>query len=88
MNFSTVPPKASISFLTIAKYTANIVLTSSGSADSDVAVKPTRSQNNDVTTLRSSDRVRVGDVRTVPHSPQNFFPSGFSSPHAGHTTIR
>ncbi len=54
MNFSTTPPCASICLRARVKYADSIRSMSSGSADSDVAVKPTRSQNSAVTTLRSS----------------------------------
>ena len=57
MNFSTTPPNASICLRAIAKWSASIVSTSSGSAVSEMAVKPTRSQNMAVMTFRSSARV-------------------------------
>src|SRR5712691_8557626 len=60
--------------------------TSSGSADSDVAVNAIRSQNSAVTTFRSS--LRTGAAASgVAHSPQNFCPSGFSVPQEGQMAI-
>ena len=46
--------------------------TSSGSSSSERDVKPTRSQNNTVTTRRSLAGDRAGAVRAAPHSWQNF----------------
>ena len=43
-----------------------------------VAVKPTRSQNSAVTTLRSSATGETADPSGVAHSMQNFAASGFS----------
>ena len=65
MNFSTTPPCASIRARAISAYADSIVSTSSGSACSDAAVNPTRSQNNTDTTFRSSaDRTRAFSQRT------------------------
>jgi hypothetical protein len=55
--------------------------TSSGSAWSERAVKPTRSQNNTVTTLRSSSAGRGVAASGAPHAPQNRKPWGLSCPH-------
>ena len=55
--------------------------TSSGSAWSERAVKPTRSQNNTVTTLRSSSAGRGAAASGAPHAPQNRNPWGLSCPH-------
>ena len=49
-----------------------------GIAASDDAVKPTRSQNKDVTTFRFSRDERAGAPSGAPHSAQNLFPSGLS----------
>ena len=57
--------------------------TSSGSAASEVAVNPTRSQNSTATTLRSSALLRSSTPNRSPHSLQNFEASGFSVPQAG-----
>ncbi len=81
MNFSTVPPNAPIAARAAAKYRPRTAWTSSGSAASDMAVNATRSQNSEVTTLRSSATDRAG-CNGVAHSPQNLKPSGFSVPHA------
>ena len=54
------------------------MFTSSGSANSDKAVKPTKSQNSAVTTLRSSTAPRVGTTSEAPHIPHKRKPSGFS----------
>src|SRR5207237_6115566 len=54
MNFSTVPPRTSISSLSRWWYGRKRARTSSGSAASEAAVKPTRSANRTDTTLRSS----------------------------------
>ena len=76
MNFSTTPPWLSIWVRAIAAYAESIVSTSSGSADSEVAVNPTRSQNRAVTTLRSSATWRAGDASSgEPHPLQNLDPS-------------
>jgi hypothetical protein len=55
--------------------------TSSGSAWSERAVNPTRSQNNTVTTLRSSSVGRGAAASGAPHAPQNRKPWGLSCPH-------
>src|SRR3954463_11368460 len=60
---------------------------SSGSADSELAVKPTRSQNNAVTTLRSSAGVADEPPSGVPQEPQNRCPSGFSERQAAQASI-
>ncbi len=60
---------------------------SSGSADSEVAVNPIRSQNSAVMTLRSSATGRAGAPRGVAHSLQNFAPSGFSVPQEAQVLI-
>jgi hypothetical protein len=55
--------------------------TSSGSASSERAVNPTRSQKRTVTRRRSSP-ARVGVAREAPQAPQNRKPSGLSCPQA------
>ncbi len=54
MNFSTVPPYHSISLRNRLWYGRMRARTSSGSAPSEAAVKPIRSQKSTDTTLRSS----------------------------------
>ena len=62
--------------------------TSSGSARSERDVKPTRSQNSTVTTLRSSPADwRGASARGDPHAPQNRNPSGFSCPQLEHLSM-
>ena len=88
MNFSTTPPWSSICDRTIAKYRVSIRSTSSGSAPSLVAVKPTRSQNSAVMTLRSSvTAVAWSAARREPQPLQNFAPVGFSVAQAGQRSI-
>src|SRR5256885_4594700 len=70
MNFSTVPPNASISERTRAKYGVRIARTSSGSSFSARAVKPTRSAKSTVTTFRSSAR-QIGRATSELQSPCN-----------------
>ena len=66
-----------------SKYGSIRARMSSGSASSDAAVNPTRSQNRTVTTLRWS-ATRAGTVpKPAPHERQNFARSGLSSPHVG-----
>ena len=61
--------------------------TSSGSARSAAAVKPTRSQNSTDTTFRSSSAAPgAASASGVPQKPQNWKPSGFSRPQAGQIT--
>ena len=69
MNFSTVPPKRSISRRTRAWYVASVSWTSSGSARSNRDVNSTRSQNRVVTTLRSS-RDRPSASSALPQAAQ------------------
>ena len=69
----------------VAKYRVSIRSTSSGSADSDVEVKPTRSQNNAVMTLRSSASATWSGKRD-PQLLQNFDPSGFRLAQTAHVT--
>ena len=64
---------------------------SSASRPSDADVKPTRSANRTVTTLRSAtgpfppdETGAAVEVRAAPHSPQNLTPGGFAVPHAAH----
>jgi hypothetical protein len=58
------------------------------SADSEAAVKPTRSQNSTVTTLRSLVSLPGCSAdKAAPQKPQNWNPSGLSRPHAGHVAI-
>ena len=80
MNFSTVPPWDSISPAGARReYSPQEASTSSGSAASLMAVKPTRSQKRVVTTLRSSGKVRVAvssAPSSAPHFRQKREPSG------------
>ena len=62
--------------------------TSSGSRCSAREVKPTRSANSTVTTLRSSYEGSRAPASAVPHSEQNFAPGWFRWPHDGHTLTR
>ena len=71
MNFSTVPPKRSMSALTRSWYGRRVARTSSGSARSERSVKPTRSTNRTETTFRSSpagasrgQRLPAGEAET------------------------
>src|SRR3954464_14192606 len=65
-----------------------MVLMSSGSADSDAAVNPTKSQKSAVTTFRSSATGRVAPAGNgAAHSPQNLLESGFWWPHAEQSMI-
>ena len=57
--------------------------TSSGSRCSAREVKPTRSANTTVTTLRSSCASRLAVPSAAPHSEQNFPPGWFRCPHPG-----
>src|SRR5438093_1203903 len=58
--------------------------TSSGSACSEAAVKPTKSQKSTETTLRSSWTGGADcAVSGAAHSLQNFAPLGFFVPHCG-----
>ena len=89
MNFSTVPPYASIRSRTRRWYGSTRAWTSSGSADSDAAVKPTRSQKRTDTTFRS----RAPEAAAVAPSGaaqngQNGNSPGTSLPHDGHVTMR
>jgi hypothetical protein len=83
MNLSRVPPNSSISRLMRAWNGRRASLTSSGSALSERAVNPTRSQNSTVTTLRSS--VGAASPSRVPQLRQNLARSGCSSPQFGQT---
>src|SRR5688572_8526359 len=86
MNFSTVPPKRSMSAFTRSWYGRSVARTSSGSARSERSVKPTRSTKRTETTFRSS--VAAGASSSAPPQPrQKRARSGFSSPHAGQTCI-
>ncbi len=83
MNFSIVPPYACRAAVSRSKYGSIRARTSSGSAFSDAAVNPTRSQNRTVTTLRWS-AMRAGTVpKPAPQARQNFARSGLSSPQVG-----
>ena len=62
MNFSTTPPCASILTRAISAYADSIRSTSSGSACSDAAVNPTRSQNTTDTTFRPGLDVPEGTL--------------------------
>ena len=86
MNFSTTPPNASIAARAAAKYRPTTAWTSSGSASSDMAVNATRSQNSEVTTLRSSATGR-STCSGAAHSGQNLKRSGDSAPHAPHVIM-
>ena len=59
MNFSTVPPKRSMSALTRSWYGRSVARTSSGSARSERLVNPTRSTKSTETTLLSSPAVAL-----------------------------
>ena len=85
MNFSTVPPQASISARTRWKYGVWIARTSSGSSRSERAVKPTRSAKSTETIFRSSRALPWSAVRRVPQALQNFASGGFSRPQLGQT---
>ena len=88
MNFSTTPPCASTWARAVAKYRVSIRSTSSGSAPSDVAVNPTRSQNRAVTTLRSSgSEDSDGATSRVPQALQNLAPSALSVAQFGQIAI-
>jgi hypothetical protein len=82
MNFSTTPPKDSISVLTVRWYGRSSACTSSGSNRSAREVKPTRSTKMTLTRRRSSRRARWVPVpnRGRPHRRQNLAISGFSWP--------
>ncbi len=84
MNFSTVPPWPSINARAISAYAVSIRSTSSGSAASDDAVNPTRSQNRQVTTFRSSRTDAEGSTASgAPQNGQNGNSPGNSFPQAG-----
>jgi hypothetical protein len=62
--------------------------TSSGSARSERAVNPTKSQKTTVTTLRSSPAGWRGTSASGdPHAPQNRNPPGLSCPQFKHPRI-
>ena len=86
MNFSTVPPKLSMSALTRSWYGLRVARTSSGSARSERSVKPTRSTNSTETTFRSSP-AGTSATSDSPQSRQNRARSGFSSPQFGQTIM-
>jgi hypothetical protein len=81
MNFSTVPPKRSSSERRRWWYGASSARTSSGSICSAREVKPTRSANRTVTTLRSSRA--AGSSNGLPQEKQNRAPAGLSCPQFG-----
>ena len=87
MNFSTTPPWASTWRRAVAKYAVSIRSTSSGSAPSEVAVKPTRSQNRAETTLRSSVSWLNGPASGAAHALQNRDPAGFVVPQDAHAIM-
>jgi hypothetical protein len=84
MNFSTVPPKRSMSVFTRSWYGRSVARTSSGSALSERVVKPTRSTNKMETTFRSSP-AGASAASAAPQERQKRARSGFSSPHVGQT---
>ena len=86
MNFSTVPPKLSMSAFTRSWYGRSVARTSSGSARSERSVKPTRSTKRTDTTLRSSP-AGASATSEWPQARQNRARSGFSSPQDGQTII-
>jgi hypothetical protein len=83
MNFSTVPPNRSISCLATSWKARSVSRTSSGSARSDLAVNPTKSQNRTETTFRSSGWAAGCASRADPHPEQKRDPSGFCCPQVG-----
>ena len=86
MNFSTVPPKASISKRRRAKYGCRIARTSSGSRRSARLVNPAMSTKSTVTTRRSSVAARCGFAcNAAPHWVQKLTVKGLVRPHAGQT---
>ena len=87
MNFSTVPPKRSMSAFTRSWYGRSVARTSSGSARSERFVNPTRSTKSTETTFRSSP-VGVSAASDRPHERQKRARSGFSSPQCGQTGAR
>src|SRR5215210_644166 len=85
-NFSIVPPNRSTSAFARPWYAVSRARTSSGSAASDAAVKPTRSTNSTETTFRSSRRdgsAPSGSAQTM----QNRARSGFSSAQRGQIRV-
>src|SRR6185503_16022453 len=84
-NFSTTPPKDSISRRTVSWYGVRIARTSSGSSCSARAVKPTRSTNMTLMNRRSSCGAASSAPSAAPHARQNRATSGFSWPHVAQT---
>src|SRR5205814_9641342 len=82
-----VPPYDSTRSRVAAWYGAIRACTSSGSAFSDAAVKPTRSQKSTETTFRSFAPIGAGAARGTLQKPQNANPSGFSCPQEGQIAI-
>ncbi len=90
MNFSGVPPRATIWALIASKYRRVTVRRVSGSSTPDRAVEPTRSQNSTVTGLRSSSAggatgagAAAGPAHGVPQDEQNRAVEGSSCRHEG-----
>ena len=80
MNFSTVPPSASISARMAAKNAPMTSLSASASSRSPSAVEPVMSANSTVTTLRSSAAGRGASASSAPQPLQKRASSGFSRP--------
>ncbi len=78
MNFSGVPPCATIRSLIASKYRSVTVRRVSGSSTPDSAVEPTRSQKSTVTGLRSSSPGAAGAAHGVPQDEQNRASAGRS----------
>ncbi|RPK76654.1 hypothetical protein EES45_22535 [Streptomyces sp. ADI97-07] len=78
MNFSGVPPRATISALIASKYRSVTVRRVSGSSTPDSAVEPTRSQKSTVTGLRSSSAGATATAHGVPQEKQNRASGGSS----------
>ncbi len=87
MNFSTVPPYRSSSCRRVVWYGRIRARTSSGSARSEAAVKPTRSQKSADTIFRSSLGAAAA-TSGVPQPLQNLAASGFSVSQLGQITDR
>src|SRR4029453_2628056 len=84
-SLSRVPPTRSISLRSRRWKGRSMAPTSSGSARSERDVKPTRSQNSTVTTLRSSPSGWRGTSASGdPHAPQNRNSPGLSCPQFEH----
>jgi hypothetical protein len=80
MNFSTVPPSASISARMAAKNAPMTSFSRSASSRSPRAVEPVMSANRTVTTLRSSRAAAGTRASSRPQPLQKRASSGFSRP--------